>query len=708
MQDNSYEKVLNITSGNGWGGNNAVIAWGNEAQNVIDTSAYTHVKFKVKATNLTSVEVVVQNSRGEESKKSYAISSGKSLAGGWVEMEATLPGYVDMNWFALNINGIQPGLALLTDITFVTKDAPPPVIIDGPLYIFHSDHADSVYMQYWGDTSNSGTTISDAVQYPTYSKVLKLNSGTNWGNMAIILWGNEAANAVDISAYTHVKFKVKATTLDAIEVIVQNSADVESKIGYLISKGKPLADGWVEMEAALPGYTDMTWFGLTFNGAEPGSVLLADVEFVTQEIVVVGPDTAAPIPPQLSDSEALVLYSDSLKQDKFVSVWNSNWWNAPIYSEGNVDGDKYAKYEITDLGTTCGVVGLEFGIEYGVVDASAHNTFNFDMYVEPGVSKISVQLSSDAGNTFYELDNPITGQWISHETLFSEMTGAAGDLDASTLKFIGLQLWGEAGKAIYVDNIYFSGQSVFSDLAVTVKDSNSAVIPNAVVSVGSLAEASTKATTNANGIATLNIPEGDHKIFVDVEGMAIAKTVKSNVGGGVLDISMEPRYPAPAVAAPNPTIDNAAALTLYSDSLSVDKGISYWSDNWWNAPRFSEVKISGNNTASFQVLPDGVAGGVTGIQYGIVGGVVDASDKTGMRFDFYATAGVTKTEFQVVSGGGSGVTTLNSVTTGQWVTIDLVFADFAGTFDASTLSQLGLAIHGSTKDTVYLDNIYFY
>ena len=244
-------------------------------------------------------------------------------------------------------------------------------------YIFHSQHDDSAPVQYWGDTWGSGTTISDYTQDSSYDKVLQIDSGTEWGNMAAIAWGNEAENAIDISAYTHVKFKVKPTNLTDIEVIVQSPTDGESKIGYLISNGTPLADGWVEIEAALPGFSDMTWFALTFNNVEQsGSVLLADVHFVTQDVIVVGPDEAAPIPPQLSDQEALVLYSDSLKQDKFVSVWNSNWWNAPIYSQGDIDGNHYAKYEITDLGTEGGVVGLEFGVEYGAVDASEKTTFN--------------------------------------------------------------------------------------------------------------------------------------------------------------------------------------------------------------------------------------------------------------------------------------------------------------------------------------------
>ena len=331
------------------------------------------------------------------------------------------------------------------------------------------------------------------------------------------------------------------------------------------------------------------------------------------------------------------------------------------------------------------------------------------MYVETGITRISVQLSSDAGNTFYEITEPTTGEWISHETLFAAMNADPGALDPSTLKFIGLQLWGEAGKAIYVDNIYFTGEAVFSDLAVTVKDSSNAAIAGAVVSVGSTSADSKQVTTDANGLATFNIPEGEHNIYVRADGMATAKQLQSNVGGGAITVAMEALNPAPSVAAPNPTISNADAYVLYSDALTLDNYISFWEDNWWNAPTFSAVKIAGNNTARFQITPDGVSGGVTGIQYGIEGGVVDASDKVGVRFDMYATSGVTKAVFQVVSATGPGISAMESLTTGEWISVDLVFDYLAGdTFDPATLSQFGLQLFGTTKDTVYLDNIYFY
>ena len=576
-------------------------------------------------------------------------------------------------------------------------------------YLFYSDHDDSAYVQYWGDVWTSGTEPSDYTGESSYSKVLEIPSGSNWGNIGAIAWGNEDANAIDISSYTHAKFKVKTDTFSTVSVVVISPTAPGYEVGYIISDGTVLEDGWVEIEASLPVFSDMTWFGLKFDGDTKGSALLADVRFVTQEVVVdSGPTEAAPIP-QVSDQEAIVLYSDSLNQDKYISVWNSNWWNAPIYSEGDIEGNHYAKYEITATGTNGGAVGLEFGIENGVVDASEKTTMNFDMYVEEGITQIQLKLVSDGGDSLYKTIDPPTDQWISHEAVFADLDLLSGTLDPSTLKLAGFIVFGEAGSSFYVDNIYFSGESIFSDLAITVTDSNDSPIAGATVSVGS-----TSVTTDINGLATLNLQQGEHSVHISVDGLALTEETFSNVGGDASQtVVMEALYPAPLVAAPTPDITNEDAFVLYSDALTVDKNISYWEDNWWNAPSFSAVKVVGNNTAQFQLTPAGQEGGVTGIQYGIMGGAIDVSDKTGLRFDMYATDEITQAVFQIVPSDGihKGIYTMNPVATGEWVTVDIPFSELvkpSNQFNAAQLTQFGLQLWGTTKDSVYLDNIYFY
>ena len=587
------------------------------------------------------------------------------------------------------------------DRTVVVAGAP----VDGDAYIFHSTNDDSFFFEYWGDVWGTNTQYSDQPTDTTYAKALEISKSEDWGS--VVAWGNEVENAVSISNYTHAKFKVKSDTFTGVQVFVQSATVVESNITYNFSSGIDLQNGWVEMEVTLPGFTDMTWFAMNFIG-ESGTVHLSDLYFTTRTVDVVGPAEAAPVPPFYADDDVIVLYSDSLTMDSFIGVWNANWWNAPVYAEGEVAGNHYAKYTITDGGVAGGVTGLEFGFENGALDASSTTLWNFDMFVESGITEIKLQLVSADGGATYSITNPATDVWVTWDLLYSEISNNVGGvLNPANLESIGVQLYGASGQSVYLDNIYFSGQSIAFDLDVTVTDDFSNPISGATVSVGNVS-----ATTNASGVATLNLPEGDQKVVVDANGYGIAQDFQTLLGSdAALVISVKALNAGPSIAAPVPTVSDDDAFVLYSDSLIVDKPISFWSDNWWNAPMFAEEVISGNNTAKLQIIPAGVAGGVTGIQYGIQDGVLNASTAKGIRFDMFATSGITQAVFQVVPATGkAGVYTMATPVTGQWVTVEIPFVDMTNgaALDTVNLTQYGVQLWGTTSDALYLDNILFY
>jgi hypothetical protein len=318
---------------------------------------------------------------------------------------------------------------------------------------------------------------------------------------------------------------------------------------------------------------------------------------------------------------------------------------------------------------------------------------------------------SKDGSSTYTIDNPQTDQWINYALLFKDLIdndgNGAGVLNSSLLQSIGIQLYGPEGKSVYVDNIYFSGVSVFYDLTVSVVDNNDTPLAGAKVSVGNIS-----VITDAAGIATLSLPEGEQSVFVDANGFGVAQSNKVIAGGdGNLSINVIPLNTGPQAAAPIPTASNEEAFVLYSDELTVDKPISFWSDNWFKAPTFSEVSIEGDKFARLQIIPGGESGGVTGIQYGIENGLVDVSTATGLRFDMYATSGITEAVYQIVSTSGPGISTMKPVPTEQWITVELPFSalvDPNGSFNPAKLNQLGVQLWGSTSDAVYIDNIYFY
>jgi hypothetical protein len=463
------------------------------------------------------------------------------------------------------------------------------------------------------------------------------------------------------------------------------------------------------MSVRLPAFTDMNWFALNFIG-DSGTVLMADLYFTYEDIVVTGPPTSAPEPANLNDDDIIVLYSDNLVQDRWISVWNSNWWNAPVYAEGDIEGNHFAKYEITDGGTAGGVTGLEFGFEIGPLNANSTTTWNFDLYVEPGISKVSLQLVSSDGSATYNIDNPPAGNWVSYAIPFDSMTdndaGGPGVMSQGGLQAAGIQLWGLAGKSIYLDNVYFSGTANLYDTQVLVQNQQGQTLSNAKVTAGAV-----EATSNENGIATLSLPNGEHRFLVDAEGYGV-KQSNHNVSGQTSEhtVSVVAMQPGPTIAAPQPQLSNEEAVVIYSDSLIVDKYISYWSDNWWNAPTHKEVSIAGDSFAQLTIIPNGEEGGITGIQYGIEGGPLIATGTTRMRFDLFVTDGISKIEIQLLSSTGPGLYTVNEYSKGQWVTVDIPYTAFRDShkISESALTQFGVQLWGTTSDSIYLDNIMFY
>ncbi|MGN5223284.1 hypothetical protein [Aeromonas veronii] len=628
------------------------------------------------------------------------------LENGSYTVSTNATGYVNQQT-NVTINGADKNVTLDLDEKAIVND--------GPTYIFHSDYEDSSYMQYWGDTWGSGATYTvheDVTEYAPFTRVIKLKSGTNWGFGAGIAWGNEPQNAIDTSANNYAQFYVKPTGFTSVEVNVQSFSQPDAKVAYPMSAGEVMENGWLKFEVPIPTVKDLRWFGLVFSAEQQSEVLLSNVVLINKQVSLSQPKAPAPVP-SVNDAEVFSIYSDSLTENKFVSLWNENWWNAPIHSFGQIDGNNYSRYEIAGQGSEGGVVGIQYGIEYGSVDVSKHDTWNIDLYVEAGINKIELQLVSTDGPAIYEINNPVADQWVSYAIPFKDMRIDGGNaLNTMQMQMAGIKLWGEAGKALFVDNFYFSGEAAQHNVTVNVSDQTAGPLKDAKVFVGVTGDFDDpyQVTTDVTGKAQLTLAQGTHKIRASASGYGITQQLQVVDSAESLSVTLTPLEAAPVTSAPVPTVNNGDVIALYSDTLSSPHWVTYWSDNWWNAPTHEEVTLAGNKTAKFTIIPDGVEGGVTGIQYGIEK-PVNASAMTGMYLDFYATKGVKNVQFQLLSASGPLIYTLNNIETGKWISIRLPFdeadAPLAG-FDKTKMQQLGMKLWGTTSDSVYLDNIYFY
>jgi hypothetical protein len=242
-------------------------------------------------------------------------------------------------------------------------------------------------------------------------------------------------------------------------------------------------------------------------------------------------------------------------------------------------------------------------------------------------------------------------------------------------------------------------------MTVNVVNDINTPLENAAVKVGN-----STVNTDASGNAVLTLPEGNYKVFADAAGFGVLQDNQLIAGGDAsLTMSVVPLNAGPSVAAPIPTATNEEAFVLFSDALTVDKPISFWNDDFYKAPTFSLISIAGDNVAQFQIIPSGENGGISGIQYGVQDGPVDVSSYTGLRFDLYVTSGITQAQFQVIpSFGNAGISDNFTGPKEQWVTVEHPFSELNGTIDPSSLIMFSVQLWGTTSDSVYLDNVYFY
>lgn len=155
----------------------------------------------------------------------------------------------------------------------------------------------------------------------------------------------------------------------------------------------------------------------------------------------------------------------------------------------------------------------------------------------------------------------------------------------------------------------------------------------------------------------------------------------------------------PLVAAPTPTADAANVISIYSDAYTSTT-VTEFPTSWSNSG-FAEIQVQGNNTIQYSNLA------FTGIvtDYG------NPTDLTAMNFVHfdYWTPDATTLGFKIVNTAVNPVQedieSLNAITIGTWVSVDIPLDDY--NMDRSQVTQLLFDALGNTAN-VFIDNLYFY
>jgi len=165
------------------------------------------------------------------------------------------------------------------------------------------------------------------------------------------------------------------------------------------------------------------------------------------------------------------------------------------------------------------------------------------------------------------------------------------------------------------------------------------------------------------------------------------------------DTVQEPTEPAPT-----PTHNPADVFSIYSDAYTNLEDTNF-NPNWGQATVVTvDYQIGGNNTLVYEVL--NFQGTNLGSEYG--GVPQDVSEYDYLHVDFW-TANATTLNFFVLDQSAGEVSYPISITTGEWVALDIPLSHFSnGGEDLTDIHQFKVDGGDGASTKVYWDNWYFY
>ena len=168
-------------------------------------------------------------------------------------------------------------------------------------------------------------------------------------------------------------------------------------------------------------------------------------------------------------------------------------------------------------------------------------------------------------------------------------------------------------------------------------------------------------------------------------------------------------YLYPVVAAPTPTVSNAA-ISLFSDALTNDNVVTDFNPNWGQAGSLTDATDLADSLGNVKKFTD--------LNYqGVQLSSTDVSGQTSLHMDIWSATDGELAVFLI--GGGNEKSHVLNVEAGQWNSFDIDLAAFSNTFDPSAnvdltdVQQLKFesqvnAVRSTTGlKTFYMDNLYF-
>lgn len=221
--------------------------------------------------------------------------------------------------------------------------------------------------------------------------------------------------------------------------------------------------------------------GLVVGQSYTLTVVASDVfgNTVEKDIRITVPGTVDPTEAAPGTSknatDVVALYSDKYDNVANVSTYNSTWWNWPVLTETNINGDNYMKYS-ENMG---GVIGWE----YEAINPATAKYMHIDIWPSATGNITIAPIASFSEKETYAGDMTLAvtgGKWNSFDIAIADIVAENKDFRLDGLNQFSISGYG-AQSQFCIDNVFFFNSDDADDDLATGISVNAANNANAKV-----------------------------------------------------------------------------------------------------------------------------------------------------------------------------------------------------------------------------------
>lgn len=284
---------------------------------------------------------------------------------------------------------------------------------------------------------------------------------------------NDAAKITDNAAPANFVLTDKAPAIVATATDNSNNT-----ISYTVLNGtKTVAFG-----AAKSGESaTINIKGLVVGQSYTLTVVASDVfgNTVEKDITITVPGTVDPTEAAPGTSknakDVVALYSDKYDNVADVSTYNSTWWNWPVLTDADINGDNYMKYS-ENMG---GVIGWE----YEAINPATAKYMHIDIWPSATGNITIAPIASFSEKETYAGDMTLAvtgGKWNSFDIAIADIVAENKDFRLDGLNQFSIANYG-AQSQFCIDNVFFFNSDDADDDLATGISVNAANNANAKV-----------------------------------------------------------------------------------------------------------------------------------------------------------------------------------------------------------------------------------